>query len=211
MSIIFLDFVQLNKLVRKNLFLYLIMYFKGQKLMLYTLALTSHILAAPPSKSSELAKVLDIKTNVTSGQVEDILRKLSLALAPDSSVEGRKEIHYNNHHNSKPHYSAITSLIHLLMTIGSTIAPLIGAILGPLLSNIANGITWAITHTIASGFSFHNLFKPTLGHGSEYSHYHHQHHPTTYIADGESNGIVDRVETSTAGEIEAATVRVIGT
>jgi len=72
----------------------------------------------------------------------------------------KKEVHYHNDDQShKPqHHHAISTLIHLLLTIGSAFAPLVGAIVGPLLTNVANGITWAISHTIASG-KFKNISK----------------------------------------------------
>ncbi|KAL5240109.1 hypothetical protein ACI65C_007519 [Semiaphis heraclei] len=98
---------------------------------------------------------------------------------------GRKtEMHHHNDGQSHkpPHHQAISTLIHLLLTIGSAFAPLVGAIVGPLLTNVANGITWAISHTIASGFSPpHGLFSPELGHGID----HIKEHLTSYAAEGQ--------------------------
>lgn len=126
--------------------------------MLSVIALTSpRSLAAP---STVLAPAL----KPTEDPQEDTQNAPELAEATVTLMNGRKtEMHHSGHHDHKPQrhpHQALTTLIHLLLTIGSAFAPLIGAIVGPLLTNIANGITWAITHTIASG-KFPTFTVPT--------------------------------------------------
>jgi len=87
----------------------------------------------------------------------DTLLELATALMTGEALAGGRKTEMHHHNDSQshkpPHHQAISTLIHLLLTIGSAFAPLVGAIVGPLLTNIANGITWAISHTIASGKS----------------------------------------------------------
>lgn len=124
------------------------------------LALATHSLAAPSTRpQAQTAKSAEDQT------ARDTLLELAAALMTGGAIAtaagGRKkEVHYHNDDQShKPqHHHAISTLIHLLLTIGSAFAPLVGAIVGPLLTNVANGITWAISHTIASG-KFKNISK----------------------------------------------------
>lgn len=115
------------------------------------MALATHSMAAPPAKFVA-ATVKSAEDQSTAQIVRDTLVELTTALMTGSIDEanGRKSEVYHHGQNHK-HHHAISTLIHLLLTIGSAFAPLVGAIIGPLLTNIANGITWAITNTIASG------------------------------------------------------------
>lgn len=123
--------------------------------MVSVLALATHSLAAPSTRPPPQT----VKSSAEDQTARDTLLELAATLMTGAvgSAGGRKtEVHH--HHNDgqshKPqHHHAISTLIHLLLTIGSAFAPLVGAIVGPLLTNIANGITWAISHTIASGKS----------------------------------------------------------
>ncbi|XP_026814653.1 uncharacterized protein LOC113554807 [Rhopalosiphum maidis] len=159
--------------------------FKGLKLMVSVLALAAYSLAAPSTRPQpQPAKSAEDQT------ARDTLLELAAALMTGGDIAsvagGRKtEVHHHNDGQShKPqHHHAISTLIHLFLTIGSAFAPLVGAIVGPLLTNVANGITWAISHTIASGFSPpHGLFSPELGHGTD----HIKEHLTSYAAEGQS-------------------------
>lgn len=125
--------------------------FEGLRIMLSVIALVSTPTLAAPST------ILESVLKPTEDPQKDTQNALELAEATVTSTNGRKtEMHHNGYHDHKPQrhpHKALTTLIHLLLTIGTAFAPLIGAIVGPLLINIANGITWAITHTIASGKS----------------------------------------------------------
>lgn len=125
-------------------------------MVLSLFGLAAHSLAAPSSATAPAAVSAENRTTVQ--RVKDTLVELTTALVTGGAAGSRKtEVYHNGHgsaQNHKPHHhNAISTLIHLLLTIGSAFAPLIGAIVGPLLTNIANGITWAISHTIASGES----------------------------------------------------------
>ncbi|XP_050423158.1 uncharacterized protein LOC126834947 [Adelges cooleyi] len=160
------------------------MAFKGLKSMLSVFALATYTLAAPSTTLPALTKTSPTETEVPMELVKETLLELSSALSAGSTKNGRKEMHYDNYQGSK--YSTISSLIHLLATVGSAIAPLIGAIVGPLMSNIANGITWAITHTISSGFSLHGLFTPALGPGHGHGSGHGNPHPISSYSAAEA-------------------------
>ncbi|VVC32048.1 Hypothetical protein CINCED_3A016845 [Cinara cedri] len=155
------------------------------------IALAAHSLAAPSNaKFPSTSPVNEADDRATADILRDTLINITTALViggdgGGSSASFRKaEMHHNEQVHNKPHqqHHPISSLIHLLLTVGSAFAPLVGAIVGPLLTNIANGITWAISHTIASGFSSpHGLFSPELGHGAN----HMKEHPTSYAAEGQ--------------------------
>lgn len=140
--------------------------------MVCVLGLVFHSLAAPSPPPTKLptatAAITSPEDQVTAQKVRDTLIELIPALITDGAVStanGRKsEVYHHNSQNHKPqHHNAISTLIHLLLTIGSAFAPLIGAVVGPLLTNIANGITWAISNTIASGKLFHRMVKVLRG------------------------------------------------
>ncbi|CAI6343948.1 unnamed protein product [Macrosiphum euphorbiae] len=144
------------------------------------MALAAHLLAAPsPRPQTQTVKSAEDQT------VRDTLLDSTVGslMIGGASAGGRKtEVHHHNDGHKPQHFQAISTLIHLLLTIGSAFAPLVGAIIGPLLTNVANGITWAISHTIASGFSPpHGLFSPELGHGTD----HIKEHLTSYAAEGQ--------------------------
>lgn len=129
--------------------------------MLLVIALATHSLAAPAVKFPAMAMVKP------SEDFQQMAESATVQAMANSTISRKTEIYHNditttNHghghghsqNHQRPvhqHHHAISTLIHLLFTIGSAFAPLIGAIVGPLLTNIANGITWAISHTIASG------------------------------------------------------------
>lgn len=127
--------------------------FKGLRLTLSVIGLTAYSLAAPSVKTDTAAELHERQASAQA--VQDTLADLATAMMVGST--GRKtDLHGHNsgsQSHEPQHHHAISSLIHLLLTIGSAFAPLIGAIIGPLLTNIASGITWAVSHTIASGKS----------------------------------------------------------
>ncbi|XP_060870979.1 uncharacterized protein LOC132945295 [Metopolophium dirhodum] len=157
------------------------MTFRYVRLMVSVMALATHLLAAPSSRPQPQT----VKSTEDQTVRNTLLELVGALMIGGASVGGRKtEVHHHNDGQShKPqHHQAISTLIHLLLTIGSAFAPLVGAIVGPLLTNVANGITWAISHTIASGFSPpHGLFSPELGHGTD----HIKEHLTSYAVEGQ--------------------------
>lgn len=129
--------------------------------MLSVIALTTHSLAAPPAVKFPALAIVKLSEDLQQTAESATVQAVTSTISRKTEIYNNDIIttdHGHGHGYSQSHqrpahqnHHAISTLIHLLFTIGSAFAPLVGAIVGPLLTNIANGVTWAISHTIASG------------------------------------------------------------